>query len=187
MRALEHHPHAAAGNGPPRNAHTIKGWVLWLLTSAMLLTTLMLFASVDGEWTLARALICATLTLVTLCLVLALISQRRFWWALRVIAGVVCFGYVAYVFDAAFSPPVSGDNPLLPRLFLATLGFLFWGLPSLCFMLWGHVGGKLARGDVKNVTPMDLWTAELLKLLVYATFIALCVYGVLMLLALVRG
>ena len=186
MRALEQEQ-AAPERMPPRNAQTIKPWVLWLLTPAMLLTTLLVFASVGGEWTLSDALLCAAFALVTLCLILALIDQQRFWWALRILAGLVCFGYVAYVLYAAMAPPASGDDPHFPRLFLATMGFLVWGLPSLCFMLWGHVGGKLARGDVSRVTPMDIWTARLLKLLIYGTFIGLCGYGVLILLSMARG
>lgn len=162
--------------GPVRNAQRIATPVLWLMTPASLLLSGMLWLQFAGDWTPARAVACGALSLASLCLVLSLVSQRLFWWAPRLLAALIAGACIAAVYLAAWFPIPARSDPRLPAIFIATLGFLLLGLPCLCFTLWGHTGGKLARGDTERITPMDRWTARLLVVLHYAMLLALAFY-----------
>ena len=162
--------------GPARNAQRIAAPVLWLMTPAMTLFTVLLWAEFVGAWTPARIVACGVLGLAALCFAFALVSQRLFWWAPRVLAAMVsaaCFGAIYLV---AWLPARAAGEPRLPAVFLATLGFLLLGVPCLCFVLWGHTGAKLARLDAIRITPMDRWTARILRALHYAVLVALAFY-----------
>ena len=191
MRALERGSRAAGEGGPSRNAQQLRSWLLWLLTPAALLSTLMLYEDFADHWTLPRLLLCVGMALAAPCLGLSLVSQRRFWWALRVVSGLVALACFTLVWLIALHPPVLAQDPrLLPMQFIATLAFLLLGLPAICFTLWGHTGGKLARGDALRVTAMDRWTARLLLLLRYAMLLSLAFYvahTLLLLLAVLPG
>lgn len=174
MRAAERE-HGEASL-PLRNAQEIDGPTLWvaMIAASMLLAVLCLASA--GEWSLPRIVTCSVLVTLCGCLLLSIISQRRFWWAPRIIAGMLGFGCFAGVYLTAWFPPSLARDPRLPAVFMVTVCFLVMGVPALCFMLWGHTGGKLARLDVQCVTAMDLWTARLLVLLRYALFIAVAFY-----------
>ena len=173
MRTLERdigHP------GPARNAQRIAAPVLWLMTPVSAILTCSLWSEFVGGWTMARVAACAVLGLATLCFAFSLVSQRLFWWAPRLLALAVAAACLASVYLAAWLPSRAAAGPRLPAVFLATLGFLLLGLPSLCFALWGHTGAKLARLDAIHVTSMDQWTARILRALHYAVLVALAFY-----------
>jgi hypothetical protein len=172
LRVAERAPSRIAG----RNAQCIPQPLLWLLMPATAVATLgsgLLFAD---HWTWARGLLCIVFAISTLCLVLALWSQERFWWAPRTLAGLVTLSYLTAVVRFSWFPAPGAPGPHLPLLFLATVGFMVCGVPSLSFMLWGHTRGKLARGDVQHITLMDRWTARLMPVLAYGTWFAVGVY-----------
>lgn len=171
MQAAEQDALRVAG----RNAQRLSGWALWLLTPLCLVATVGLVYTYASHWTWPRELLCVTLGFASLCLGLSLWSQERFWWAPRVLAGFVTLACVA-AFYRLLLFPLAGGAPRVPALFLATVAFMVWGLPCLCFLLWGHTGGKLARRDVLHVTTMDRFTAQLLPALAWATGLALGVY-----------
>lgn len=174
MRAAEHETSAAL---PARNAQELDTPALLLsLGAAFSLFVGLCQPSAGSDWSMPRIAVCALLALICLCLLLALASQRRYWWAMRIIAGLLGFGCFAGVYLTAWFPPSLARDPRLPAVFMVTVCFLVMGVPALCFMLWGHTGGKLARLDVQRVTTMDLWTARLLVLLRYALFIAVAFY-----------
>lgn len=160
---------------PGRNAQRLSRWALWLLTPLCLAVTAGLIYAYASHWTWPRELLCGTLALADGCLMLSLWSQERFWWAPRVLAGLVTLACVA-AFYRLLLFPLAGAAPRVPALFLATVAFMIWGLPCLCFLLWGHTGGKLARRDVLHATPMDRFTAQLMPALAWATGLALGVY-----------
>lgn len=161
---------------PARNAQEIDGPALWvaMIAACMLLSVVCL--SSMGEWSSPRILTCSVLATLCSCLLLSMISQRRFWWAPRIIAGMIAFGCLSAVYLAAWYMPTLAHDPRLPAVFMATVCFLVAGVPALCFMLWGHTHGKLARLDAERITRMDIWTGRLLVLLRYALFIAVAFY-----------
>ena len=172
MRAAEPTPLFRAG----RNAQQLPRPLLWMLTPAMAVAAAGLALLSMDQWNWTRALLCAVFTVATLCLMLAWASQERYWWAPRVLAGLVTLSYLMAVVRFSWFPAPGVPGPHLPLLFLATVGFMVCGVPSLSFMLWGHTRGKLARGDVQRVTAMDRWTARLMPVLAYGTWFAVGVY-----------
>lgn len=171
MRALEHRAAPVTG----RNAQRLGRWVLWLLLPACLTALALSWLAFAPHWTWAREALCAVLGFSALCLGLSLWSQERFWWAPRALAALVTLGCVAAVLRVMLFP-MAGDAPRASAVFLASVAFMVWGLPCLCFTLWGHTGGKLARRDTSHVTLMDRATAHLLPALAWGTGLALGVY-----------
>ena len=161
---------------PARNAQEIDGPALWvaMIAACMLLGVVCLASA--GEWSPPRVFTCSVLVTLCTCLLLSAISQRRFWWAPRIIAGMIAFGCLSAVYVAAWYAPTLAHDPRLPAVVMASVCFLVAGVPALCFMLWGHTRGKLARLDTDRITRMDVWTGRLLVLLRYALFIALAFY-----------
>ena len=158
-----------------RNAQYLSDWLLWLLTPVNLAALALAWVAFAPHWTWTREALCALLGLTGLLFGLALANQERFWWATRALAALVTLACVAAVYRVLLFP-MAGDTPRTPALFLASVAFMVWGLPCLCFALWGHTRGKLARIDAQHVTRMDHWTAHLLPALAWATGIALAVY-----------
>jgi len=148
---------------------------LWLLTPASFTALGLSWLAFSPYWTWAREALCVVLALGGVLFALSLLSQERFWWAPRLLAALVTLGCVAAVYRVLLFP-MAGGAPRAPALFLASVAFMVWGLPCLCFALWGHTRGKLARPDAAHVTRMDHWTAHLLPALAWATGIALGVY-----------
>jgi hypothetical protein len=171
LRAAERF-HAPRG----RNAQRIDRRLLWLLTPAALAGGVILFLASASGWTWLREAEFALLSLASGCLLLTLASQERFWWAPRLLAGLICLSLMAAVYRSALFPFAGIRDPHLPALFLAAVGFMLWGLPCLCFALWGHTGGKLARADAAEVTRMDRWSALLLEAVRFGVYIALGFY-----------
>lgn len=161
---------------PARNAQELGGAVLWLTTLAAWLSAVVLCLDFSGAWSVPRLLFCGGVGLVAFCLSLSLVSQRRFWWAPRIVAGILGFAWLAAVYLVAWYPPELARDPRFPMVFIATTGFLIMGVSALCFMLWGHTGGKLARLDAVRISTMDRLTARLLVLLRYALYVALAFY-----------
>ena len=172
MRAAEQ----SRAQGRRRNAQQLGRGMLWLLTPATLLVCAGLGLQDWGEWTLWRMALCGAFAVASACLALSLWSQERFWWAPRILAGLVTLSYLAAVIRLSFLPAAGAPGPHLPLLFLASVGFMVCGVPALSFMLWGHTRGKLARGDAGEGGLMDRWTARLIPLLGYATWFAVGVY-----------
>jgi hypothetical protein len=172
LRAAE--PTSLGNTG--RNAQRLPRPLLWMLTPAMAVAAAGLTLLSMDQWNWTRALLCAVFAVATLCLILAWASQERYWWAPRVLAGLVTLSYLMAVVRFSWFPAPGSVGPHLPLLFLATVGFMVCGVPSLSFMLWGHTRGKLARGDVRRITLMDRWTARLMPVLAYGTWFAVGVY-----------
>jgi hypothetical protein len=165
-----------AGALPVRNAQEIDGSALWVAMIAVSMLLSVVCLSSAGEWSPPRIVACSVLACLCACLLLCIVSQRRFWWAPRIIAGMLGFSCLAAVYLAAWYMPTLAHDPRLPAVFMATVCFLVAGVPALCFMLWGHTHGKLARLDAGRITRMDVWTGRLLVLLRYALFIAVAFY-----------
>lgn len=173
MQVLERQ--VLAGEGTGHNAQRISRPVLWVVTPASLLSCIVLYLDFSTAWNLPRLIFMGVMALLCACLLLSLVDQRRFWWAPRIIAALIGLGFLTGVYLAA-RLPFSGHGERLPPLLMSTLGFLVWGVPALCFVLWGHTGGKAARQDGSRITFMDIWTTRLQVLIYYAVAAALSFY-----------
>ncbi|HLW74266.1 MAG TPA: hypothetical protein VKT74_04290 [Gammaproteobacteria bacterium] len=171
MRVLDRPAASVTG----RNAQHLGRWTLWLLTPASVTALTLSWLAFAPHWTWQREILCAVLGFMAFCLALSVWSQERFWWAPRALAAVVTLGCVAAVLRVVLFP-MAGGAPRAPAVFLASVAFMVWGLPCLCFALWGHTRGKLVRADAVHVTRMDRWTAHLLPALAWGTGIALGIY-----------
>lgn len=158
-----------------RNAQQLPRPLLWFLTPAAAAACAGFGWAFADHWTWMRLLLCGAFGVAAFFLALCLANQQRFWWASRVLAGLVAFSYLAAVIRFSWFPAPGSAGPHLPLLFLATAGFMVCGIPALSFMLWGHTRGKPARGDVSS-GALDQWTARLMPLLAYATWFAVGVY-----------
>jgi len=165
-----------AEDSPRRNAQLIDRRLLWLLTPAAVVACTGLCLLSLHHWNWPRSLVCGSIGIAALCFALALWDQQRFWWATRMLAGMVSLMFFGAVARLSWFPTPGAPGPHLPLLFLATVGFMVCGVPALSFMLWGHTRGKSARDDARHVTVMDRWTARLIPLLGYATWFAVGVY-----------
>ncbi|HEX7022160.1 MAG TPA: hypothetical protein VF171_04830, partial [Trueperaceae bacterium] len=97
---------------PPaqRNAEFIGRGLLWVLaTLSVAGMVIVLFDSGSG-WNGLRWAMLGVLALISLCLVLSLISQDRFWWAPRLIAGLISLACLGFVFRAWIFPSAGRDN-----------------------------------------------------------------------------
>jgi hypothetical protein len=116
----------------------MKRWIFWVLAPVMLGAAWSLLAGVSTLTTpTARALtylLAATLIFITV----GLANPRKFSWALRAVAAVICFAYTAYVIFELFHLPNSA-----PNLLDAIDGFLAFGVPS-AFYASGVMGRALA-------------------------------------------
>jgi len=172
VRVLEQETPAA---GVVHNAQRISRPALWILTPLSIAASVVVYFYFEPRWTVLHSVSLAALAIVSACLVLSLVDQRRFWWAPRVIAALIGLGFLAAFLLTAFIPfPVKSER--FPPLFMATLAFLVWGLPALCFVLWGHTAAKLGRRDATRITFMDIWTSRVLVVLYYTGMIAICFY-----------
>lgn len=156
-----------------RNAQHLHRGLACLFLTVSLSLAIGLALQAHGSW--LRESACGVAGFVAACLLLTLWDQERFWWAPRLLTGLMALLSVAAVYRVLLFP-MAGDVPHLPALFFATVAFMVCGLPCLCFTLWGHTGGKLARDDVSHVTRMDRGTAGLLLALRWGTGIALGIY-----------
>lgn len=173
MRVLEQE--ALAVVGARHNAQRISRPALWIFTPSSIAASFATYFYFEPRWTVLHFTALAALVIVSACLVLSLVDQRRFWWAPRIIAALISLGFLAAFLLTAFIPlPVNSER--FPPLFLATLALLLWGLPALCFVLWGHTAAKLGRRDATRVTFMDIWTSRVLVVLYYTGMIATCLY-----------
>jgi hypothetical protein len=172
VRVLEQE---GAAGGRVRNAQRISRPALWILTPAAITASGFVYLHSYPRWAVLHSVLLTALIAVSACLVLSCLDQRRFWWAPRVIAGLISLGLLSAFLLAGFMPfPVKSDR--FPPLFMATLAFLLWGLPALCFVLWGHTSAKLGRRDATRVTFMDIWTSRVLVVLYYTGVFTVCLY-----------
>jgi hypothetical protein len=155
------------------NRNSPRRGVLWFGTVAMLLfTALMVVFFNQAGWHAPQMAFVGVCSAITFGLALNLIDGSRFFWLLRVATFAVFAGLFWDVIDQSFvhRHPLSFDNPGAPSFFNALRGFLFFGLPSLLYTLWGSPWGKLGTPDPREVTRTDLL---ILKLAIYGRWLAL--------------
>lgn len=130
--------------------------VLWFgaITLGLITGFMALFFSQSG-WTtpaIAFEAICAA---ATIGLIFTLVSAARFWWGMRLVTLLMFAVFFWGLVDATFiHRQIAGSDGL--STINAIRAFLFIGLPSLLYTLWGSTWGKLGQQNPKNPTRADL-------------------------------
>jgi hypothetical protein len=112
------------------------------------------FFSQSG-WTIATMAFVAICTAATFGLLLTLINAARFWWGMRAVTFIMFATVFWSLISNAFGRQgVHRDDDL--SSLDAIRAFLFFGLPSLLFTLWGSTWGKLGRDRPEHPTRADV-------------------------------
>jgi hypothetical protein len=144
--------------------------LLWFgaITLGLITGFMALFFSQSG-WTTPSMAFEAICVAATIGLILTLINAARFWWGMRIVTLLMFAVFFWSLVDAAFvrrqtagSDEVSTINSLR--------AFLFFGLPSLLYTLWGSTWGKLGQQTPKNPTRADL---TVLKIAIFSRWLFL--------------
>jgi hypothetical protein len=147
--------------------------VLWFAVIALGLCTgfMALFFAQRG-WHAADVGFVAVCSIVTLALLATLMNAARYWWAMRVVTFIIFSLSFWYLIDEAFinRHPEQIGNPGEVSTFNAIRGFLFFGLPSLLYTLWGSTWGKLGTPKPTAVTNADIL---ILRLAIYGRWLFL--------------
>jgi hypothetical protein len=148
------------------NAEVPSRGVLWFAAPAMILfTAFMAFFFNDRGWRRIDAGFVLVSAAVSLGLLLTLVNARRYWWGLRLVTFIIFALYFYYLVDECFiqHKPLQIGSPGETSPYNAVLGFLFFGLPSLIYTLWGSVWGKLGHQHPQQVTRLDVLTWQLMR------------------------
>ena len=154
--------------------------VLWFATiAATLLTAFMaLFFSQSG-WSASGAVLIVAVGSVSVGLALTLVNAARYWWAMRMVTFVLFATFFCNLIYVGYAHPnqAGSDNVWASPAMSALRGFLFFGLPSLLYTLWGSTWGKLGLQNPQNVTRSDVLVLRV-ALVGRWLFLVLCLWVV---------
>jgi len=161
--------------------------ILWFASVAMVLfTVLMAFFFTESGWHTAEMAFVAVCGAIAFGLVVTLISASRFWWGMRIVSFILFAISFWFLVDEGFlhPHPTRIDDPGAPSMFNAIRMFLFFGLPSLLYTLWGSTWGKLGTSNPRNIDKSDIFT---LRVAVYGRWLFLGMTLVVLLAAIMRS
>jgi hypothetical protein len=119
----------------------------YILAAVLVLFTWMVLTGWDADSGKVRALD-ATLAAFMLLLALVVLAPRRLNIALRVVAGMVAVGYLAYFCGEVWAL-INGERQVIrlgaPSALMAGFGLLIFGVPALIYALGGVTLGWVAR------------------------------------------
>ena len=143
----------------PNNIETPSRGILLGVTPFAVLTAVVMYLFFDQRgWSIADVAFEVVLVVVCLCLVLAVIGPRAFWWAPRIIAFIIFASYLGYLAHELITQPfVAPHSKGAANPINAILGFCFFGIPCLLYALSGSTIGPIAGKADAEVTPKDLW------------------------------
>ncbi len=132
-----------------RNAETPRRGVLAVVSPASAFTAVVMYLFFDQKgWSATYIAFEAILVVTCVCLVLALINPRVFWWGPRVVAFIIFASYLGYLAYELLTQPFSVDSsPGAPSPMKAIVGFCLIGIPCLLYALAGRTFGSSA-GEV---------------------------------------
>jgi hypothetical protein len=119
----------------------------YILAAVLVLFTWMVLSGWDGDSDKVRA-IDATVAAFMLLLALGVLAPRRLNVALRIVAGMVAAGYLAYFCGEVWAL-INGEHQVVrlgaPSALMASVGLLIFGVPALIYALGGVAIGWVAR------------------------------------------
>jgi hypothetical protein len=138
------------------NRNVPRRGVLWFGTITLgAITGFMALFFSQSSWSTAAMAFVAICTAATFGLLLTLINAARFWWGMRLVT-LIMFATVFWsLISAAFSRHELHGPDEMSSLD-AIRAFLFFGLPSLLYTLWGSTWGKLGRDSPAYPTRADV-------------------------------
>jgi len=83
-----------------------------------------------------------------ICVLLGLYDPDRFWWCWRIVGGLICAGYVAYLISTIVSGEWVGDGRRSSSTALnALLGLVAFGYPGFMYAAFGRLTWRRRFGD----------------------------------------
>jgi hypothetical protein len=110
-----------------------------------------------SDWTSRRGLISALLIGAAALLLLKLYDPGRFYWAGRVLAGLVALAYVWYLVEELATDGLASLSPRSrgPSAFKAILGLLVIGIPSAMYALVGRWTFRSPGADAADLVTLQ--------------------------------
>jgi hypothetical protein len=149
------------------NSEVPRRGLLWFGAVAMtLFTAVMYFFLGQSGWTASSVAFDFVCGVISVALMLTLIDQRRYWWALRVVTGIVFILCIGYLIDEFFvkHQPITFGAPGAESPLNALRAFLIFGLPCLLYTLWGSTWGKVGQTNPGKLTRADIATFHVARL-----------------------
>jgi hypothetical protein len=132
--AISDEPTSDTSTGkPPR-----RGFFFWSLAPILVLF-MILMAILPEKRDPAAIIVLFTVEAAALALLLGLWNSERFWWAWRALGAIVFLTYVSYCVAMAIEGRFGPGRRAERTLFNAVLGLLFFGLPGLCYAVFGRL------------------------------------------------
>lgn len=139
--------------------------MLWFVTAISVMFDVLLFLEFQAGPTALHGVVLLAAAAVTVCLGLCLIDATRFWWAMRLVTGVVflAFSY-ALVSQWLFADPVTEARQRL----MAVAAFCVAGVPALVYSLWGNPYGPIDVDNPHDATLGDIISQLLVTITVFS-------------------
>ena len=139
--------------------------MLWFITALSVMFDVLLLLEFQAAPTALSGAVFFTAIAVTVCLSLCLADTARFWWAMRLVTGLVfiTFAY-ALVSQWLFADPVVEARQRL----MAIAAFCVAGVPALVYSLWGNPYGPIDVENPQSATLGDIISQLLVTLTVFA-------------------
>lgn len=124
-------------------------FIFWALSPFLLLFAAVMTLTSDWASPVSTILVVAC-DAVSVLLILALYSPKRFWWAARGATAIVFLAYAEFLVETLLSPtrwrigPPSSESPIT-----ALKGFSVIGIPCLLYTVLGRFGKRPADGASK--------------------------------------
>lgn len=129
-----------------------RGFFFWSLAPFLVLFLFVMpFCLVtNGEVTFWRVVGVGGVEAVALALLLVLFNPIRFWWAGRLVGAGVFLAYLLYMIAMIVEQKFVGQGRRAETtLFNAALGMIVFGLPGLCFAIFGRVTWRTEPDDIE--------------------------------------
>jgi hypothetical protein len=150
-----------------RDRNVPRRGVLWFGAVTLgLITAFMSLVFSQSGWTTASMAFVAICTVATFGLVLTLVNASRFAWGIRIVTFLMFVTFFWSLISASFihRAPLHAEAAGEPSALDAIRGFLFFGLPSLIYTLWGSTWGKVGLQNPERPTRADV---AVLRLAIY--------------------
>lgn len=138
----------------------VRGFFFWSL-SPFLIAFIVLMPLLIQKRDTGALITLATVELLAILVLLGLFNPFRFRWAWRGVGGITFLGYSAYLI--AMLIETGGDVVITPRrsetsAFNAICGLIAFGLPGLCYAVFGRLTFRREPETDEYHTPEDLET-----------------------------
>lgn len=126
---------------------TQRGFLFWSLAPFLVLFLILMPALVPQRGPGPLVVLCGVEG-AALMLLLGLWNSNRFWWAWRALGGIVFSAYLAYAVTMLVDGRIIGGGRRTDtNLLNALIGMAAFGLPGLCYALFGRLTWRSDQAD----------------------------------------